>query len=435
MTPAELRVRVGGEPAAVVVRRIDGLLLSYDAHYVAWANAVPLSLSLPLSVRPHSGPVVERWLDGLLPDRAVEREEWRRHVGAVSSDPFDLLSTPIGSECAGAVQFEREGAGTQPSDESAHRSALEFISESDLSAVLAEMSEGALLGGWRDDPLASFSLAGTMPKLALRRSERRWHKAIGDEPTTHILKPSLRLYPGQAIGEHLALATARRLGIEAVRTDVAFVGGVETLVVERFDRSPLPTGGAAIARVHQEDLCQAFGRSPAQRFERDGGPGAGDVARLLATHSTDSGTDLRTWFTRLVYCWFIVANDAHAKNHALLHLPGAVCRLAPMYDTASWLPYTDVAASEVHLAMALGDGYHVGEGARIDDWQQFARATGVDPQWAASEVLRIARDTPAHLQAEMDALGAAARSSGTATRLLAAIIRRSESVLADVAGQ
>ena len=133
-----------------------------------------------------------------------------------------------------------------------------------------------------------------------------------------------------------------------------------------------------------------------------------------------------------MYCWLIVANDAHAKNHALLHLPGAVCRLAPMYDTESWLPYTDVAASEIDLAMSLGDGYQAGDGARIADWQQLARDFGMDAHWAAAEVQRIALHTPAHLEAAIDALGEAVRSSGMPARLLDAVVLRSESVLADL---
>lgn len=97
-----------------------------------------------------------------------------------------------------------------------------------------------------------------MPKLALRRIGGEWHRAVGDEPTSHILKPSVAVYPGQAIGEHLALATARGLGIDAARTEVAVIGGVETLVVQRYDRVANPVG--SLARIHQEDICQALGR-------------------------------------------------------------------------------------------------------------------------------------------------------------------------------
>ncbi|MDE0499224.1 MAG: HipA domain-containing protein [Acidimicrobiaceae bacterium] len=424
---------MGGIDAATVSRSASGATLAYDAAYLAHPDAVPLSLSLPLSARPHAGGVVVNWLDGLLPDLPADRERWRASAGAASVDPFDLLGTPIGAECAGAVQFEPVGTadeGVDANRRARRTSALEPVDAADLADALRGLSEGSRFGGWRADPLASFSLAGTMPKLALRRSDDRWHRAAADEPTSHILKPSVGIYPGQAIGEHLALATARGLGIDAARTEVAVIGGVETLVAQRYDRVRTPAGGASLARVHQEDLCQALGRPAALRFQRDGGPSPADIAGLLRTHSSDPAADIAALLRRLVYCWVIVANDAHAKNHALVHLPGGVCRLAPLYDTASWLPYTDVPAHDVHLAMTLGDSYQVGTGARIDDWRDTARTLGADPDWAATEVTRIAREAPGQLIAEIDKLPAPLRASGTPTRLLDAITHRSQAILA-----
>lgn len=432
MTPAALRVRVGGIDAAVVSRAGNDTVLAYEAGYLAHPGAVPVSLSLPMRAQPHTGSVIEHWLDGLLPDLAADREQWRASVGAASVDPFDLLATPIGAECAGAVQFgpaDAARAGAAAGGRADRRSALEPITDAELAAALGDLAEGARFGGWRMDPLASFSLAGTMPKLALRRIDGQWHRAVGDESTSHILKPSVGIYPGQAIGEHLALATARGLGIEAARTEVAVIGGVETLVVQRYDRIRTAAAPASLARIHQEDVCQALGRPAALRFQRDGGPSPSDIAGLLHTYSSDTAADIAALLRRLVFCWLIVANDAHGKNHALLHLPGGVCRLAPLYDTASWLPYTDVPAHDVHLAMALSDGYQVGVGARIDAWRDTAQALGADPDRAAAEVMRIAREAPAVLTAEIDKLPAALRASGAPTRLLDAIAQRSHAIL------
>ncbi|WP_419922573.1 HipA domain-containing protein [Candidatus Poriferisodalis sp.] len=425
MTPPALLVRIGGIPAARISRDPGGTRLTYGADYLAQPDAVPVSLSLPLRTQPHAGPLIETWLDGLLPDLPADREQWRLLVGAASIDPFDLLSTPIGTECAGAVQFEPDGA----TDAVDRPSALERVSEAELAVALGELRDGTRPGGWRNDPLASFSLAGTMPKLALRRCAGRWHKAAGDQPTSHILKPSVSLYPGQATGEHLGLATARRLGIDAVRTEVGLIGGLETLIVQRFDRARPASGIAALERIHQEDMCQALGLPAALRFQRDGGPSAHDIAGLLRSHSSNAAADTIALFKRLVYCWVIVANDAHGKNHALLHLPGGACRLAPLYDVASWLPYTDVPARDVHLAMALGGGYDVGVGARTDDWRAMAHEIGADPEWAVAEVMRIAREAPAHLLAEIDELPPAVRSSGAPTRLLDAVARRSVDIV------
>ncbi|WP_419837116.1 HipA domain-containing protein [Candidatus Poriferisodalis sp.] len=437
MTPAALSVRVGGIDAATISRAGTDTVLTYHAGYLAHPDAVPLSLSLPMRIQPHAGAVVENWLDGLLPDLPADRERWRASVGAASVDPFDLLATPVGAECAGAVQFEpdrttqADSGAARPAGHRADRpSALEPIADADLAAALGDLSESARFGGWRMDPLASFSLAGTMPKLALRRIGGQWHRAVGEEPTSHILKPSVDLYPGQAIGEHLALATARALGIDAARSEVAVIGGFETLITQRYDRVNSAAGSASLARIHQEDMCQALSHPPARRFQRDGGPSPADIAGLLRTHSSDTAADIEALLRRLVYCWVIVANDAHGKNHALLHLPGGVCRLAPLYDTASWLPYTDVPAPDIHLAMALGDGYQVGVGARIDDWRDAAQTLGADPDWAVAEVERIARETPARLTAEIDNLPTPLRASGTPTRLLSAITLRSQAILA-----
>ena len=437
MTPTSLRVRINGIAAATVSRAASDTTLAYEVGYLNHPDAVPLSLSLPLRTQPHTGPLIETWLDGLLPDRAAEREQWRALVGAASVDSFDLLGSPIGSECAGAVQFER----ADETDVVKRKSGLHPISDAELATALRDLRDGTRPGGWRTDPLASFSLAGTMPKLALRRHHGRWHAAHGDEPTSHLLKPSLPLYPGQAVGEHLALATARRLGIDAAHTEVNVIEGVETLIVGRFDRIAAPARAAGrsaepgqppteLERVHQEDMCQALGFGTAQRFQRDGGPAPDDLTRLLHRHSSSPDADVAALFTRLAYCWVIVANDAHAKNHAVLHLPGGVCRLAPLYDTASWLPYTDVPAPDIHLAMTLGQGFHVGQGTRLDDWRSTARSFGLDPAWAADEVLRLIRETPTHLLAEVDNLPTPARASGTATRLLGAITHRCHTLTA-----
>lgn len=108
-------------------------------------------------------------------------------MGAASVDPFDLLATPIGAECAGAVQFEpgrtarTDSGAARPAGHRADRpSTLEPIADADLAAALRDLSEGARFSGWRMDALATFSLAGTMPKLALRRLGGQWHWAAAE---------------------------------------------------------------------------------------------------------------------------------------------------------------------------------------------------------------------------------------------------------------
>ena len=64
--------------------------------------SVPLSLTVPVTEDRYE---TSRWTDGLLPDRLDVREQWARRYKAASQQPFDMLATPIGLDCAGAVQF------------------------------------------------------------------------------------------------------------------------------------------------------------------------------------------------------------------------------------------------------------------------------------------------------------------------------------------
>ncbi|MXV86782.1 MAG: type II toxin-antitoxin system HipA family toxin [Acidimicrobiales bacterium] len=72
----------------------------------------------------------------------------------------------------------------------------------------------------------------------------------------------------------------------------------------------------------------------------------------------------------------------------------------------------------------------MGTGARIGNWRDTAHTLGTDPQWAAAEVMRIAREAPARLIAEIDKLPAPLRGSSAPTRLLDAITQRSQAILA-----
>lgn len=134
MTSGALRVRLGGRRAATAALTAHGLVLTYEADCLAFVEAVPLSLSLRLRAQPHEGRLVTDRLDGLLPDLPTQRDQWRRAAGAASSDAFDLLASPIGSECAGAVQFERAEPG-DPDDASRPESALVPVSDAELADI------------------------------------------------------------------------------------------------------------------------------------------------------------------------------------------------------------------------------------------------------------------------------------------------------------
>ena len=131
----DLSVLMHGNVAALL--RCDqggNLSLTYDGDYMDDPRSIPLSLSLPFSERPHDGQRPQRWIRSLLPDDPETLNRWYAREGVLRRSPVGLLSTRIGSDCAGAVQFCPVG------DE-------ERLAERSSSIEVLTQADGARLGG------------------------------------------------------------------------------------------------------------------------------------------------------------------------------------------------------------------------------------------------------------------------------------------------
>jgi serine/threonine-protein kinase HipA len=91
-----------------------------------------------------------------------------------------------------------------------------------------------------------------------------------------------------------------QLGLPVAPTTMARFGEEEVLIVERFDRAPMD-GGRWIARLPQEDLCQALGVSPRRKYEADGGPGMAKCLQLLAGSADPQQDTLAFQLTQLAF--------------------------------------------------------------------------------------------------------------------------------------
>lgn len=60
-------------------------------------------------------------------------------------------------------------------------------------------------------------------------------------------------------------------GLPVPQSGILYLEDLPVFIVERFDRRPAPDGG--LARVHQEDSCQAVNVGRAMKYEERGGPG------------------------------------------------------------------------------------------------------------------------------------------------------------------
>jgi serine/threonine-protein kinase HipA len=81
----------------------------YDKDWLAWSNAIPVSVSLPLREDRYIGDPVLAVFDNLLPDNDDIRRRVAERSRAGGSDAYNLLAA-IGRDCVGALQFLPQGA-------------------------------------------------------------------------------------------------------------------------------------------------------------------------------------------------------------------------------------------------------------------------------------------------------------------------------------
>ena len=342
-------------------------------------SASPLSLSLPFGLRERHD--VTNWVDGLLPENQRTRSRWARELGAESTDPYDLLCTQAGLECAGAVQFYPRAVLPDPEMDT-----LIELSESDLAKRLRLISQDA-----EDDPAEGLgdlrlSLPGAQPKMALRRTDSGWHMPTGLLATTHILKPQRGhlnpvLRDSIAVNEHMCQTAAASLGLDAAHTSLEKFEDEQCLIAERFDRT---SRRGEIYRLHFEDLCQALGVPGNQKYQSDGGPTPDGIVRLLRRENRE---DARKFFLSLYYNWLIGNPDGHSKNYGLL-FEGPRSRLAPLYDMSSLAPYVDDVNEPMRPAM-LFEGENP---ATLEEWERPALNIKVDV--TANELRDMAKALP-----------------------------------------
>jgi serine/threonine-protein kinase HipA len=366
-----LAVLLEGALAGTLTRLAGGRLrFTYDDAYLERQDATPLSLSMPRPVRSHAGPVVSSWLWGLLPDNDRVLSRWSREFHVSAASPFALLGTPIGHDCAGAVSFVRQ---SELDDALRQAGDVEWLTEDDVAQRLRELRADATSWLGREFT-GQFSLAGAQAKTALLHRDGRWGVPSGGSATSHILKPAVAGLDDHDLNEHLCLDAARRAGLLVARTRVQRFGAESAIVVERYDRRPVD---GRLVRIHQEDLAQALGVHPSQKYENDGGLGARDIVRLFRVTMPPPAADDAVWrfVDALTWNWLIAGTDAHAKNYSIL-LSGDQVRLAPLYDIASALPYDTSGGRTLKLAMKLGGSYRAIPDN--DPWPQVADELGLD---------------------------------------------------------
>ena len=353
-----LLVYLNGRLVGRLTREASGAIdFSYDAAWLCWENAFPVSLSLPLREQRYIGEPVIAVFDNLLPDNTEIRSRLAARRHADGTDAFSLLSK-LGRDCAGALQFVPEGEEPGPAGAIDARP----VTDKEVAAIIGDLAASPL--GIGSDEEFRISIAGAQEKTALLYHENKWHIPHGTTATTHILKPPIgKREDGIDLSlsvenEHFCMSLARELGLPAATTAIKSFVGRRVLCVERFDR--LWTADRRLLRLPQEDCCQALSVPPTRKYESDGGPGIRNLMELLRA-SDDPARDQAILMKAMIVFWLLAATDGHAKNFSLFLHPGGGFTLTPLYDVMSVQPVFDAGQlqrNKMKLAMALGTNRH-----------------------------------------------------------------------------
>lgn len=398
MAKTELAVLICGQLAGMLWQDEAGLFgFSYEPRY----SGAPLSISMPVSNRSYGQDVVRPYLFGLLPDSERQRRALAKENGVSANNPVALLSC-MGLDCPGAVQF----CSPETLDGALNRKGTyRILNDKDIAARLKSIrTDFDATWAGRDE---SWSLGGNQGKFALAWENGSWCECGGSSPTTHIFKNGVVGFKFEALNEFVCMRTAAKVGIPTAQVDYRLFGDEPALIVSRYDRILTPSG---VQRAHQEDLCQALGVMPEQKYTSDGGPTARDVLELLLA-TGKSSANLRLFTQMLFFNCLIGAPDAHAKNYSLLLSASGDALIAPMYDVASGLAY-DRTRDLGKLAMSIGGENRVGRigasaicryvGQNAPELKERLEENGLSADVCIAEMGRLAKAVPTAMSEVLD---------------------------------
>ncbi len=405
-TYAPLRVYLNNRSVGTLSRAPSGAIeFSYDADWLAWDHALPVSLSLPLRETPYRGEPVSAVFENLLPDSDKLRRLVAEKVGARGVDAYSLLAK-IGHDCVGALQFI---AGDEDAPDTTGKIEGEAVDAAAIEKILNGLSQ-APLGLTRDDGFR-ISVAGAQEKTALLWHNGRWIKPHGTTPTTHLIKTQIGKLPDgidlsdSVENEYYCLKLTAAFGLPVNTASIETFGETKALVIERFDRRWTKDG--RLLRLPQEDCCQALSVPPTLKYQNEGGPGMIDVLGLL--NGSDTPIEDQDIFLKaqLVF-WLMGATDAHAKNFSLFLSPGGSYRMTPLYDIVTAqgaLDARQVERKQMTMAMSVGDSRHY----RFDQihgrhFMQTALRAGLSRKRATDIIEEIAARAPDAVEEAANAL-------------------------------
>ena len=327
---------------------------------------------------------VEAFFENLLPEGELRDyiAEWNK-----AATVFSMLRAVAGDTAGGFVIL--------PHGDSPATGAYQATTWKALADRLAEKSAAAFDIKARD---ARISVAGAQDKASIAIfDDGNPCLPKGTSPSTHILKPDIKRLAKvwhSAANETIVMLTAARCGLPTA--DVFYERETQSCVVRRFDRFPQVDG--SLGRLIQYDLCQLAGIVSEKKYEKEGGPGIAACAQLIRTYSTQPAVDLRNFIAWILFNLFVGNNDSHAKNLALLRVPGHGVTLAPFYDLMCTRLYPGLSQ---HFAFSIGGETKPGSITR-EHIEAMAGQLRVRPQFVVQQAAGLAKKIPDAIEHAFD---------------------------------
>ena len=354
-------------------RNAQGLIgFRYEEEWLAQGEFA-VSHTLPLrqeDFAPEEG-LAHRFFANLLPEGGV-RDQIVRDLKIANTD-FDLLRA-IGGECAGAFSILQ--AEHQPSTEHKYHK----VSGGELANLVARRGQ---VYTWTANERPRLSLAGAQDKCPVLVKDGIYWLPKKESPSSHILKFELSDYRHLPAYETFTTLLAEAIGLPVVNIQLRSIEDTHYALIERYDRHKLESG--QIARLHQEDFCQALGFGHERKYQGDGGPTFADCYRLIQDVSTDPANDIQYLLRWQIFNVLAGNSDGHAKNLSLLYQANGEVRLAPFYDLVCTRAIERI---DFHLAFSVGDERNPGV-VTLKHWDALAQQCGLRPRFLQDQVQDI----------------------------------------------
>jgi serine/threonine-protein kinase HipA len=348
-----------------------GLRFMYNERALADPTRSALSVRLPVTAEPYGYRDAAPFFDNLLPEGET-RDILARTLHRDPSHTYALLGE-VGGECAGSVSLWPNGQHppTNPTYSDCTSADIERLFGPSETATADEVT------AQRD---ARQSMSGTQPKLAILKDGMRYALPHAGAPTTALLKRERARYPALAANEIASLQLMGMAGVP-VASGNTIPGLPRVFESLRYDRIATLTG---IRRLHQEDMCQATGRLPKDKYADPNSKTNityDAIKTVLLRHAATPVRDLEVVARWAIANACIGNDDAHAKNLSILYADGGI-QIAPAYDVVCTTVYPLL---EERFALSLGGAFRV-EALTSGALHKFARSLNFTPSAAAALV-------------------------------------------------